>query len=110
MIWISPCSRRFSGKSDGSEPAGSGKLKKFDELDIIVGTNRPDRRCHGHQGVDKTSYVGIFKPKDQWKRDISKEDRINEMPHRWNRSPGSVSASASQSSADDELVAGPVPN
>ncbi len=31
------------------------------------------------RGPDKTAYVGIFKPKKDWKRDISKEELTNEM-------------------------------
>ncbi|HCE66752.1 MAG: cytochrome-c peroxidase [Geobacteraceae bacterium GWC2_55_20] len=57
----------------------AAKLKKFDELDIIVGRTGQTGVAMDTRGVDKTAYVGIFKPKDQWKRDISKEELINEM-------------------------------
>ena len=57
----------------------AARLKKFDELDIIVGRTGQTGVAMDTRGVDKTAYVGIFKPKDQWKRDISKEDLINEM-------------------------------
>ena len=54
-------------------------LKKFDELDTIVGRIGQTGVAMDTRGVDKTGYVGIFKPRDQWKRDISKEDLVNEM-------------------------------
>jgi heavy metal efflux system protein len=54
-------------------------LKKFDELDIIVGRTGQTGVAMDTRGPDKTGYVGIFKPEDQWKRDISKEDLVNEM-------------------------------
>ncbi len=57
----------------------AARLKKFDELDIIVGRTGQTGVAMDTRGVDKTAYVGIFKPKEQWKRDISKEDLINEM-------------------------------
>ncbi len=57
----------------------AAKLKKFDELDTIVGRIGQTGVAMDTRGVDKTGYVGIFKPKEQWKRDISKEDLVNEM-------------------------------
>lgn len=54
-------------------------LKKFDELDTIVGRIGQTGVAMDTRGVDKTGYVGIFKPRNQWKRDISKEDLVNEM-------------------------------
>jgi cobalt-zinc-cadmium resistance protein CzcA len=57
----------------------AAKLKKFDELDTIVGRIGQTGVAMDTRGVDKTGYVGIFKPKDQWKRDISKEELVNEM-------------------------------
>jgi cobalt-zinc-cadmium resistance protein CzcA len=57
----------------------AARLKKFDELDTIVGRIGQTGVAMDTRGVDKTGYVGVFKPKDQWKRDISKEELINEM-------------------------------
>lgn len=54
-------------------------LKKFDELDTIVGRTGQTGVAMDTRGVDKTGYVGIFKPKEEWKRDISKENLVNEM-------------------------------
>jgi cobalt-zinc-cadmium resistance protein CzcA len=55
------------------------KLKKFDELDIVVSRTGQTGVALDTRGSDKTGYVGIFKPKSQWKRDISKEELTNEM-------------------------------
>ncbi|MFA7061008.1 MAG: CusA/CzcA family heavy metal efflux RND transporter [Pedobacter sp.] len=55
------------------------KLKKFDELDIIVSRTGQTGVALDTRGPDKTGYVGIFKPKSEWKRDISKEELTNEM-------------------------------
>lgn len=57
----------------------SARLKKFDELDTIVGRIGQTGVAMDTRGVDKTGYVGVFKPKEQWKRDISKEELVNEM-------------------------------
>jgi cobalt-zinc-cadmium resistance protein CzcA len=57
----------------------AAKLKEFDELDVIVGRTGQTGVAMDTRGVDKTAYVGIFKAKDEWKRDISKVDLINEM-------------------------------
>ncbi|MDD2736936.1 MAG: CusA/CzcA family heavy metal efflux RND transporter [Desulfuromonadaceae bacterium] len=54
-------------------------LKKFDELGVIVGRTGQTGIAMDTRGPDKTGYVGIFKPENQWKRDISKEDLVNEM-------------------------------
>jgi cobalt-zinc-cadmium resistance protein CzcA len=55
------------------------KLKKFDELDVIVSRTGQTGVALDTRGPDKTGYVGIFKPKNEWKRDISKEELTNEM-------------------------------
>jgi cobalt-zinc-cadmium resistance protein CzcA len=55
------------------------KLKKFDELDIVVSRTGQTGVALDTRGSDKTGYVGIFKPKSQWKRNISKEELTNEM-------------------------------
>jgi cobalt-zinc-cadmium resistance protein CzcA len=54
-------------------------LKKFDELGTIVGRTGQTGVAMDTRGPDKTGYVGIFKPREQWKRDISKEELVNEM-------------------------------
>jgi cobalt-zinc-cadmium resistance protein CzcA len=55
------------------------KLKRFDELDTIVSRTGQTGVALDTRGTDKTGYVGIFKPKSKWKRDISKEEVTNEM-------------------------------
>ena len=57
----------------------AARLKKFDELDTIVGRTGQTGVAMDTRGPDKTGYVGIFKPREDWKRDISKEDLVNEM-------------------------------
>ena len=57
----------------------AAKLKRFDELDIVTSRTGQTGVALDTRGSDKTGYVGIFKPKSMWKRDISKEELINEM-------------------------------
>ncbi len=55
------------------------KLKRFDELDTVISRTGQTGVALDTRGTDKTGYVGIFKPKSEWKRDISKEEVTNEM-------------------------------
>jgi len=55
------------------------KLKEFPELETVVGRIGQTGVALDTRGTDKTAYVGIFKPKSEWKRDISKEELTNEM-------------------------------
>jgi cobalt-zinc-cadmium resistance protein CzcA len=55
------------------------KLKQFEELDVVVSRTGQTGVALDTRGTDKTGYVGIFKPKSEWKRDISKEEITNEM-------------------------------
>ncbi len=57
----------------------AAKLMQFPELDTIVGRTGQTGVALDTRGSDKTGYVGIFKPKSQWKRDITKEELTNEM-------------------------------
>ncbi len=57
----------------------AAKLMQFPELDVIVGRTGQTGVALDTRGADKTGYVGIFKPKSEWKRDISKEELTNEM-------------------------------
>jgi len=83
------------------------KLKKFDELDIVVSRTGQTGVALDTRGVDKTGYVGIFKPKSTWKRDISKEEVTNEM-RKALESVAGISFGFSQpiQCRIDELVAG----
>jgi cobalt-zinc-cadmium resistance protein CzcA len=55
------------------------RLKQFPELDTIVGRIGQTGVALDARGTDKTGYVGIFKPKSEWKRDRTKEELTNEM-------------------------------
>ena len=83
------------------------KLKQFDELDIVTSRTGQTGVALDARGSDKTGYVGIFKPKSLWKRDISKEDLINEMRKSLDSIAG-ISFGFSQpiQCRIDELVAG----
>ena len=83
------------------------KLRKFEELDVVVGRIGQTGVALDTRGPDKTGYVGVFKPKEQWKRDISKEELTNEMREELEKIPG-ISFGFSQpiQCRIDELVAG----
>jgi cobalt-zinc-cadmium resistance protein CzcA len=57
----------------------AARLKQFPELDTIVGRVGQTGVALDTRGTDKTGYVGIFRPKSEWNRDISKEELTNEM-------------------------------
>ncbi len=57
----------------------AAKLMQFPELDTIVGRTGQTGVALDTRGTDKTGYVGIFKPRGDWKRNISKEQLTNEM-------------------------------
>jgi len=83
------------------------KLKQFDELDIVASRTGQTGVALDTRGPDKTGYVGIFKPKSEWKRDISKEELTNEM-RKALESVAGISFGFSQpiQCRIDELVAG----
>lgn len=83
------------------------KLKQFDELDVVVSRTGQTGVALDTRGTDKTAYVGIFKPKKEWKRDISKEALTNEMRESLESIPG-ITFGFSQpiQCRIDELVAG----
>ncbi len=57
----------------------AARLKQFPELDTIVGRIGQTGVALDTRGTDKTGFVGIFKPKSEWKRDRTKEELTNEM-------------------------------
>jgi len=57
----------------------AAKLMQFPELETIVGRTGQTGVALDTRGSDKTGYVGVFKPKSEWKRDITKEELTNEM-------------------------------
>jgi len=83
------------------------KLKQFNELDTVVSRTGQTGVALDTRGSDKTGYVGIFKPKKEWKRNISKEELTNEMRKSLDSIAG-ISFGFSQpiQCRIDELVAG----
>ncbi len=83
------------------------KLKKFPELGTVVGRIGQTGVALDTRGPDKTGYVGIFKPKSEWKRDVTKEELTNEMRKSLETIPG-IAFGFSQpiQCRIDELVAG----
>jgi cobalt-zinc-cadmium resistance protein CzcA len=83
------------------------KLMHFEELETVVSRTGQTGVALDTRGTDKTGYVGIFKPRNEWKRDISKEDLTNEMRESLESIPG-ISFGFSQpiQCRIDELVAG----
>ncbi len=83
------------------------KLMQFEELETVVSRTGQTGVALDTRGTDKTGYVGIFKPRSEWKRDISKEDLTNEMRESLESIPG-ISFGFSQpiQCRIDELVAG----
>ncbi|ACH38955.1 efflux pump, RND family, inner membrane protein [Citrifermentans bemidjiense Bem] len=55
------------------------KLQQFQELDTVISRTGQTGVALDTRGSDKTGYVGIYKPKSEWKRDITKEELTNEM-------------------------------
>ena len=85
----------------------AAKLMEFPELDTIVGRTGQTGVALDTRGSDKTGYVGIFKPKEEWKRDITKEDVTNQMRTALESIAGiSVGFSQPIQCRIDELVAG----
>lgn len=83
------------------------KMKEFDELDVVVSRIGQTGVAMDTRGVDKTGYVGILKPKSEWKRNISREELTNEMRASLEEIPG-IGFGFSQpiQCRIDELVAG----
>ncbi|MRR17962.1 MAG: efflux RND transporter permease subunit [Deltaproteobacteria bacterium] len=83
------------------------KLKQFEELDVVVSRTGQTGVALDTRGTDKTGYVGILKPKSEWKRNISKEELTNEMRQALETVPG-ISFGFSQpiQCRIDELIAG----
>lgn len=83
------------------------KLKQFPELDTIVSRTGQTGVALDTRGTDKTGYVGIFRPKREWKRNVSKEQLTNEMRESLESIAGiSVGFSQPIQCRIDELVAG----
>jgi len=83
------------------------KMMEFDELDVVVSRTGQTGVAMDARGVDKTGYVGILKPRSEWRRDISREELTNEMRESLESIPG-IGFGFSQpiQCRIDELVAG----
>lgn len=83
------------------------KMKRFEELDVVVSRIGQTGVAMDTRGVDKAGYVGILKPKSEWKRNISREELTNEMRASLETIPG-IAFGFSQpiQCRIDELVAG----
>lgn len=83
------------------------KMKEFDELGVIVSRTGQTGVALDARGVDKTGFVGILKPKSEWKRKLSREELTNEMRKSLESVPG-IGFGFSQpiQCRIDELVAG----
>ena len=83
------------------------KLKEFPELETVVSKTGQTGVALDTRGVDKTGYTGVFKPKSEWKRNITREDLTNEMRESIETIPG-IGFGFSQpiQCRIDEIVAG----
>jgi cobalt-zinc-cadmium resistance protein CzcA len=85
----------------------AAKLMEFPELDTVVGRTGQTGVALDTRGSDKTGYVGIFKPKSEWKSGISKEELTNKMRKSLESVAGiTVGFSQPIQCRIDELVAG----
>lgn len=85
----------------------STKLKKFDELGTIVGRVGQTGVALDTRGPDKTGYVGVMKPRSEWKEDIPRDELFEKMREELSSISG-ISFGFSQpiQCRIDELVAG----
>jgi cobalt-zinc-cadmium resistance protein CzcA len=83
------------------------KLKEFPELETVVSKTGQTGVALDTRGVDKTGYTGVFKPKSEWTRNITREDLTNEMRESIETIPG-IGFGFSQpiQCRIDEIVAG----
>jgi len=83
------------------------KLKEFPELETVVSRTGQTGVALDTRGPDKTGYVGILKPKDQWPNHVSREELTNKMRESLEEIPG-IAFGFSQpiQCRIDELVAG----
>ena len=83
------------------------KLKSFPELDTVVSRTGQTGVALDTRGVDKTGYVGVLKPKKEWKRVRNREELTGKMREALDVIPG-IGFGFSQpiQCRIDELVAG----
>jgi heavy metal efflux system protein len=83
------------------------KLKAFPELETVVSRTGQTGVALDTRGVDKTGYVGVFRPRKEWKRDLDREELTDKMREALKAIPG-IGYGFSQpiQCRIDELVAG----
>ena len=83
------------------------KLKTFPELQTVVSRTGQTGVALDTRGVDKTGYVGVLKPRKEWKRDLDREELTAKMREALEAIPG-IGFGFSQpiQCRIDELVAG----
>ncbi len=83
------------------------KLKTFPELQTVVSRTGQTGVALDTRGVDKTGYVGVLKPRREWKRDLDREELTGKMREALEAIPG-IGFGFSQpiQCRIDELVAG----
>ena len=83
------------------------RLKEFPELDVIVGKTGQTGIALEARGVEKTSTVGMLKPRAEWTTARSREELTDRMREAMADFPGmAVSFSQPIACRIDELVAG----
>ncbi|MCE7858020.1 MAG: efflux RND transporter permease subunit, partial [Ignavibacteria bacterium CHB3] len=83
------------------------KLKKFPELKTVVSRTGQTGVALDTRGVDKTGYVGVFYPKDEWVSIKSRDVITNEMRQSIEEIPGiGIGFSQPIQCRIDEIVAG----
>ncbi len=55
------------------------KLKTFPELQTVVSRTGQTGVALDTRGVDKTGYVGVLKPRKEWKSDLNREELTGKM-------------------------------
>lgn len=83
------------------------KLKSFPELQTVVSRTGQTGVALDTRGVDKTGYVGVLKPKKEWKSSLNREELTARMREAIEKIPG-IGFGFSQpiQCRIDELVAG----
>ncbi len=83
------------------------RLKKFPELETVVARTGQTGIPLEARGVDKTAFVGILKPREEWQSAKTREGLFETMRHSIDDIPGlSFSFSQPIQCRIDELVAG----
>jgi len=83
------------------------KLKRFPQLKTVVSRTGQTGVALDTRGVDKTGYVGVFFPKNEWKDGMNRDELVTAMRDSLASIPGlSYSFSQPIQCRIDELIAG----